>query len=294
MNYKKTWFLLKILALTALIIWAYYQGLLSKAFQALRLLDMNSAVLAFMALACTLFLGVLRWRWLLRVLELPQPSIRQGLHLYYEGLFYNTFAPGAIGGDLLRAHWLRHSGETSSKLHYFVTLGERVLGLGTLTILGLWAWFGLHVMLAYLILTILAIALCPKLCQVLKRKWSLPLPKSPQIRWLYLATILNTISHLVSYLVYILIGQALGVELELLTWMEILSLTVLAANLPLSVAGIGPRELALVSLLAQHGVTNDIAIAISMGALAMLMMHALIGGLLHLIMPSNQDSLSSM
>ncbi len=280
--YKKYWSSLKFLALIGLVIWAYDQGLLHDAFNVLKKLDASSAGLAFTALGITLFLGVIRWRWLLRFLELPEPSFKQGLQLYYEGLFYNTFAPGAIGGDLLRAHWLRQSGETHSKLHYFVTLGERALGLGTLGILGVWAWFGLQFMLFYLAISCLFIALCPKLCRLLNSKWALPLPQFPKIRWLYLATALNTLSHLVSYLVYILIGQALGVELELLTWLEILSLTVLAANLPLSVAGIGPREFALVSLLSQHGVAHEIAIAISMGALAMLMIHSLAGGVIHL------------
>lgn len=289
MNYKKFWGIFKVLVLFSLIAWTYYQGLLSEAFQVLFSLSIRSVTLSFIALGITLFLGVIRWRWILRTLELPQPSFIHGLHLYYEGLFYNTFAPGAVGGDLLRAHWLRQSGDTHSKLHYFVTLGERVLGLGTLAILGLWAWFGLKIMVLYLGLTCLIIALCPMVCRTLNTNYSVSLPVALKVRWLYLATTLNTFSHLVSYFVYILIGQAFGVELELLTWMEVLSLTVLAANLPLSIAGIGPREYALVSLLSQHGVSHEVAIAISMGALAMLLVHALIGGLIHAFMPTTHN-----
>ena len=72
-------------------------------------------------------------------------------------------------------------------------------------------------------------------------------------------------------------------------WIEVLSITVLAANLPLSVAGIGPREVALVTLLAQRGVSEEQSLAVSMGALATLILHALGGGLVHVVLSRPAD-----
>lgn len=289
-NRKRLWGLVKSGLLATLLLWAYRKGLLSKALANLESLSFFDGSLAFLALGITIFCGVVRWRWILRTLNLPEPSYLLGLRLYYEGLFYNTFAPGAIGGDLLRAHWLRAKDQKNSKLHYLVTLGERAMGLGTLGILGVWAWFGVMWMLGYIIIAIIIISLIPKLTQYLNSRWAISLPQHLKLSWIYAAVLLNTLSHLISFTIYILIGHSLGVQLTIMEWVEALSITVLAANLPLSVAGIGPREIALVTLLAHHGVTNELAIAISMGALAMLMVHATLGGVIHAATPSTEPS----
>ena len=284
---RQLWGLTKLSLLAILLWWAHHTGLLQDAFISLIQLQLTDGSLAFIALGVTLICGVIRWRWILRSLNLPEPSYYLGLKLYYEGLFYNTFAPGAIGGDLLRGHWLRAQDPQHSRLHYFVTLAERAMGLVTLAILGIWAWCGLMWMSLYLIGLVCLMCLIPTLSQFLHHKWPiLSFLNHLKRSWICFGLVLNTLSHLISFLIYILIGSSLGINLAITEWIHILSMTVLAANLPLSVAGIGPREVALVTLLAQYGVANHMAVAISMGALAMLVVHALLGGILHVLSPS--------
>ena len=287
-SFKKTWFIFKLFLLFLLLAWASHSGLLTNALKVLVLLDFTSILCAFIALGLTLICGVWRWQWILTALNLPKPSTSIGLKLYYEGLFYNTFAPGAIGGDILRAHWLRRSQEKDSKLHYFITLGERVMGLGTLAIFAIYTWFGPVYTFTYLLFAISTILALPKLIKMINQRWKTALPQKLKLSWFYYAILLNTISHLISFASYILIGQSLGVNLSILEWIEILSITVFAANLPLSVGGVGPREFALVSLLAQQQVPHETALAISIGAFAILVIHSLLGGLIHLLSPNQK------
>lgn len=287
------WRIFKFCLLLILIAWAYQRELIQEAFKSLCEVRLIDGAAAMCALGLTLLCGVARWRWILSALGFPQPTWGLGLRLYYEGLFYNTLAPGAIGGDLLRAHWLRKRHQQDSKIHYLVTLGERVLGLVTLGILGIYSWVGLELALAYCLLVVLVVLIIPRLIQIVKVRWpdlQLILPSRVARAPLYAAVVLNTMSHVISFTIYIFIGRSLGVELPLMIWFEILSVTVLAANIPLSVAGLGPREVALVSLLAQQGVSKEQALAISMGALATLVLHSLIGGLVHAILPATQGS----
>ena len=275
----RLWSVLKLLLLISLIGWAHQRGLLTQTFEALKPLALLDALGAFIALGVTLGLGVIRWRWILRALQLTEPSLALGLRLYYEGLFYNTFAPGAIGGDVLRAHWLRAHDQGDSKLHYLVTLSERGLGLATLGVLGAYVWGGVIATLTLIGLGAAMMYALPYLHAQLREI---------KAHWLICAALINVVSHLISFLIYLSLARSLGINLPIDVWVEVLTITVLAANLPISVAGIGPREAALISMLGVRGIGEPQALALSLGVLATLAVHALFGGLVHLLSRSPQ------
>ena len=106
--------------------------------------------------------------------------------------------------------------------------------------------------------------------------------------WLVYAALINVVSHLISFMIYLSLARSLGIELPLELWFEVLTITVLAANLPISVAGIGPREAALISTLGAHDIGEPKALALSLGVLATLAIHALLGGLIHALSPAPQ------
>ena len=272
-NTQRIWTVVKVVLLALLLFWAHQRGLLSKSWTAIQSLHFIDALCALIALGVTLILGVIRWRWILRSLALKEPTFLQGLRLYYEGLFYNTFAPGAVGGDLLRAHWLRIKDPNASQLHYLITLSERIFGLASLTVLAAWAWGGMIWSATIFSLGLLFLAALPFIHTSLK---------SIKSSWLMAAVSLNILSHLISFTLYLSLGRSLQIDIPLHAWFETLTLAVLAANLPLSIAGIGPREAALVTLLGAYGIAKSDALALSITALACLALHAIFGGLLHL------------
>jgi len=97
------------------------------------------AVLGFMALS--LGCGAVRWWLLFSAFGAPRPPpFGRVCRLYMVGFFYNTYLPGGVGGDLVRALASRDAwGEERAATAGIATvLVDRVLGLaGLLTVVSL-------------------------------------------------------------------------------------------------------------------------------------------------------------
>ena len=98
-----------------LALWAESKGWISQALSHLLTFDLLTLGLGGILITLSLLIGVLRWFCFLKAFHLPRPSLPRGLLLYYIGLFYNTYLPGAVGGDVLRGYgYQSETGETSS------------------------------------------------------------------------------------------------------------------------------------------------------------------------------------
>ena len=89
------------------------------------------------ALALTvagLVVGAIRWRVMLRAYGAPTlPPLLELIRLYFVAIFYNTYLPGGVGGDVVRGLITRKSfGEAGATSAVTVVLVERVLGLAAL------------------------------------------------------------------------------------------------------------------------------------------------------------------
>lgn len=78
------------------------------------------------------------------------------------------------------------------------------------------------------------------------------------------ALILTLFMQSLVILVYYLLGSSIGIELSAITYFGIIPIVFIAANLPVSVGGLGVRETALVALLAAAGIDTQRAIALSL------------------------------
>jgi hypothetical protein len=81
-------------------------------------------------------------------------------------------------------------------------------------------------------------------------------------------------------LIYMLLATDMGINVSGFDWMWIVGVTSLAVLLPVSIAGIGLREGALVGCLAVLSVSTESSIALSIGVLAVVLAGALIGAAL--------------
>jgi hypothetical protein len=110
-----------------------------------------------------------RWYMLVRALDLPFTG-RNAFRLGMVGLYYNTFFPGSVGGDLLKAYFIA-KGQPGRKTKAVATvIIDRAMGLFGLilfcAVLGSIAWAGgdesikENVNLQWLIESMAAIAIC--------------------------------------------------------------------------------------------------------------------------------------
>jgi uncharacterized protein (TIRG00374 family) len=100
-------------------------------------------LLAAVLAAGALGLQLVRWYLLVRALELPF-TLRDACRLGLVGVFFNTFLPGSIGGDLLKAYFIARENRERKTRAVATVLIDRALGLFGLVlfvaVLGTAAW----------------------------------------------------------------------------------------------------------------------------------------------------------
>lgn len=88
-------------------------------------------------------LQIYRWYLLVRALDLPF-TVRNAYRLSLVGIFYNTFIPGSVGGDLVKAYFIAHAHPERKTRAVASVIADRALGLFGLilfvAVLGSSAW----------------------------------------------------------------------------------------------------------------------------------------------------------
>jgi uncharacterized membrane protein YbhN (UPF0104 family) len=73
-------------------------------------------------------LQIVRWYLLVRALDLPF-TLRNALRLGLVGSFYNTFLPGAVGGDLIKAYAIAKNSPGNRTKAVATVVADRAIGL---------------------------------------------------------------------------------------------------------------------------------------------------------------------
>lgn len=286
MTRKQLFNLLKIVISLALISWvistvdlAALQGVFLNA-------DFRWLGLALFFALGGVILRARRWQILLNALEV-RVSLRELVNIYLIGFLFNNLLPSGLGGDAIRMMELNQHSERASDAVTSV-LVDRMLGLFALLCIALVAlvfrWqavppiIGLTSVVVFVSVIAVAFALInPSLYQLAQRM--------PLLRPL---TEIGFVSKLVqsfqtyslpalsqSFLVALVfngfliamnvsIGTALGAEIALVHYLVFIPLAALVLLLPISVAGLGARETAYVTLFGQVGVPAEIAFGMSL------------------------------
>ena len=85
------------------------------------------ATIVALAVGCT-SIQFLRWYLLVRALDLPF-TVGGAFRLGLVGAFYNSFLPGSVGGDLLKAYYIARSQPTRRAAAVATVLADRLVGL---------------------------------------------------------------------------------------------------------------------------------------------------------------------
>ena len=86
--------------------------------------------IAFLIFTAAMVLTLLRWYVLVRALDLPF-RMRDALRLGMVGFFFNTFMPGSVGGDIIKAAALA-VGQSRRTVAVATVIMDRVIALWAL------------------------------------------------------------------------------------------------------------------------------------------------------------------
>jgi hypothetical protein len=257
---------------------------------------------AIAATVASLGVGALRWRLLLDTYGAPsRPPMLTLARLYLIGLFYNSFLPGAVGGDVVRGVATRRAfGEAGAAASLSVVLVERLLGLAGLVALVAGAFtlrpvagvdgavplmaLGLTGALAAIPGIALGRRLAPRLPAPLARVAE-RLPRVERLAPLVLAGLISVVSHVLPALAGYALVSAAAPSVTLGDALVLVPLAMAAAFFPITIAGAGAREAAFVALFAGVGVARADALAASLAMLGAQLTVAAAGGLVALLSP---------
>lgn len=291
--------LLQLLGTCAGFLWVGLSVDLASVIQSIRALPLV-AFGGAVALTCVgLVVGAARWQVLLRAYGAPTiPPFSRLASLYFVGFFYNTYLPGGVGGDVVRAIVTRESfGAGGTTRALTVVLIERVLGLAGLLALvaasltvapprgfeGVVGYAALGVVAALSGVAALAFArrLGPRLPGIVGRLAS-SLPTLSNLPAFALAFALSLVTQSIVGLIGHVILHGLTEALSLLDAFVLAPLASATAFLPFTVGGAGAREAAYVFVGEPMGLQAADATAASLLVWSAQLVVAALGGLVQL------------
>ncbi len=293
----RLWFAVRLLVAAGALTWTLSRVSLREMARAAARVSVFAALASVGLTFFALLLAGLRSRVFLRAYGAENPpSVRSLARLHLIGLFYNTFLPGNVGGDVVRAHATRavFGGGAGA---YMVVGIERVFGLAglltlTASVLAVHPVFGVR-HLGVLSVVGLCGAVAAVLAPFVGRKLTflpgplgrlagtLPVVRRPVgILGGFLLSLCTQTT--VAMLGHVLIAS-IHPSVRVADSLVLVPLAAVAAYFPATVAGIGVREAAFVGLFAAVGVPRADATAASLAFLASQLVVALVGGLVHLL-----------
>jgi len=222
------------------------------------------------------------YKWCRLVRAAGQPlAFGDALGAHMTGLFANIWLPSIVGGDVLRAGWI--SGQQGITVPAAIGLLDRVLdllallllvALGSLLVGGMGGGLAISVLRGVGILLMLGLA-----GGLVMLRWLQPehLPAAVRPHGLRLieigkmlysrpgpALVSFTLAFLVQSVFVALnwyLGSVMGIGVSFAVWLVAWPLAKIIALLPVSLGGLGVREVSLAALLAPFSVSGTLAVA---------------------------------
>ncbi len=234
-----------------------------------------------MALCCAM-----RWYVLARAQGLSMPFKVIG-SLTMIGNFFNTFLPGSVGGDLIKAWYVAGEEPERKTKAVFTVLADRVIGMAVIVFCAavtlvlnqdwvaeheplramtytVWAVSGLSVVVAILFFISLrykvglftrAVALLENVALAHKMLEAISIYRHHP-KEIFKALVLSSGNVLLLILVFYLNGKALGVDLPLSGYFFVVPIGMTISAIPLLPGGIGVGQVAFFTLFKWAGVSN--------------------------------------
>lgn len=297
---------LKILVAVVLLSWLLFKSDVKIIFENISALPMKVFLAAVFLDLFYLFIKSFRWR-----LFLPQYPILKLIAISFIGQFYSVVSVGQFVGEAAKIYILGKGQKESGQIAMSVFIDKitGIIGLIILAILGLfftptilpkslvWSFS----VVAILCLVLIFLVRLPFIyCQLLKlfnfqftkyarlKKifvWAVSLLESwyvysKKTKYIFISIVLSIIFQLVLVGVYVILSRGLDIKISFFDWCWILGILSGLLVLPITVAGIGVREVSLVGLLGFFMVAPEKALALSFSVFGIQLIIAFIGGII--------------
>ncbi len=256
-------------------------------------------------------LGGTRWLIALRALD-ARPPFWDTLRLFYVSIFFNSWVPGGIGGDVMRA-WLTYRAHVSVKVAVTSVILDRVAALVGIALLILLTMPFLLSRAGYSLTALLPVGLSlaglagmflVALLRRLPAAWlkfgllRVMRDFGEDVRTVFLRPWNVAPLVLVAMASQVTLGVAtytmaasLDIDVSLADCIMLMQPVALVANLPITIGGWGVREAAMIAFFGLVGVPAAASLALSVQLGFLLLAIALPGGLLWLLMKPGTPSL---
>jgi len=301
---RLAWLTLQVLGSVAAFAYLFSLVDLDEVLAAARDIPATSMGVAVGLMGGAMVLGALRWRALLLAYGAARvPRLAPLVHLYFVGLFYNTYLPGGVGGDVVRGVITRRAFDgTGATAAVTVVLVERVLGLAALlamvasvvafapppglaSLLG-WALAGIGAAVAAVASIPAARRLAGFVPFARLRRMLEALPALRSRRHFLLALAYSFGTQSTMALIGYTLLTALAPDFRLADAFAIVPLASATAFLPITVGGAGAREAAFVALCtAATDMDETRAATAGLAMWTATLVVAGVGGLLQLLRP---------
>lgn len=269
--------------------------------EAVTAIPVSAVGLALLGIGVAYLIAMVRWGMLLDAYGAAPVPAWDRLNLLFVASFHNTFLPGAVVGDLARAHLSRKAfGPDGAAGAYMVVFLDRAFGLVGLLLLcsitqlirpvaGV-SSLRLPALLAFVAaLTFAAVPFAARRVgpAVPGRvgAWLTGLPVVVRPWNLVGAIVMSLGTHGCIALSTHALLDPLAPSVEVGDSLVLIPLIMASAYFPITVAGLGVREVVFITLFAPLGVTAGQATAASLASIGLQMLYALVGGVLQVVAP---------
>ncbi|MGB5377427.1 lysylphosphatidylglycerol synthase transmembrane domain-containing protein [Muriicola sp.] len=257
---KKGITLLKILVSAALLYFIFTKIPFSEVLSVLKTAKPFFVIAALLFFVISKLLAAVRLNLYFHEIEVLLTH-KSNLKLYLLGMFYNLFLPGGIGGDAFKGYYIKKRFEVPTKKVVAVLLLDRLSGM----------------LLLFVFACILGLTLKDPTLRPFQWLFWLGIPLSVLIFWglqsrffgyilpvFWKSNGLSALVQLAQLGCVLMILQALKIEVSTVEYLFIFLISSIVSVLPLTIGGIGSRELVFLYGALWLGLQEDVSVGISM------------------------------
>ncbi len=287
--------LVKIICSLAILAVLFHQIHLKEVLPYLKNIHTTPFIAAILFVLGGNLIAIYRWVVIIKTLKMPTATVFY-LKTYFVGVMFNQLLPSSIGGDAYRMFEITKL-NIPKRLAITSVLADRLIGFLGLILLSVATLPVAHSLLPeriFLGVTLLLFACCSAVISLYFLNTLRIALFEKKLRWLYdLSNTLNAssssfadllkkialsvLTNLSSSISFYFIAVALNVPCHILSFMIIIPLVTLLMMIPLSMAGWGIREGAMVYFGAMIGLSQPAALAISLLSGLILIINSLPG-----------------